>query len=215
MCRSLPRRRSFSSLVAPIARDRLQGQPCKILRDTRQPLKPGPHRGQSLYSGPCRSVGQSLRLALVTNRPLVWEQEALVAQHARRYQDGQLILELAHYLPALARKPRGAAHAAVVGQMPPSYASVRQRLGAAQRDGYREFAAILVLHQAFAADDVQRALEEAWERDCRQASAVRQLLRNQTATPPPAPLPLPDSLAEASVPTPDLAHYALLLTGVS
>jgi transposase len=163
------------------------------------------------YSVPCRYVGRTLRLALSTERVVVWEGETCVAEHVRCYARGETILSLEHYLPALARKPHAAMHAAVVAQMPPIYAAVRDRLCQRRRDGYRDFAAILLLHQEFAAEVVQAALQDAWERDCLEPSAVRQLLLNRTAPPPFAPLVLPTRLAEARVAPPDLGRYDQLM----
>ena len=163
------------------------------------------------YSVPCRYVGRTLRLALSTQRVELWDGDRCVAEHARCYQRGDLILVLEHYLPALARKPHAVTHAAVVAQLPPIYARVRDRLCQRRRDGYRNFAAILLLHQEFAAEAVQAALEEAWDRDCLEPSAVRQLLLNRTAPVPITPLPLPTVLAEARVAPPDLGRYDQLL----
>jgi transposase len=163
------------------------------------------------YSVPCRYVGRTLRLARSTERVTVWDGETAVAEHSRCYQRGETILVLEHYLPVLARKPHAAMHAAVVAQMPPIYAAVRDRLCQRRRDGYRDFAAILLLHQEFAAETVQAALEEAWGRDCLDPNAVRQLLLNRTAPPPIIPLPLPAVLAELRVTPPDLGRYDQLL----
>src|SRR5205085_4574104 len=102
-------------------------------------------------------------------------------------------------------------HAAVVAHLPALYALVRDRLCQAHRDGYRDFAAILLLHQEFVADAVHSALAEAWERGCLEASAVRQLILNQTAPPAPAPLPVPEALAQTRVAEPDLGRYDALL----
>lgn len=163
------------------------------------------------YSVPCRYVGRTLRLVLSTERVALWDADTCVAEHARCYQRGETILVLDHYLPALARKPRAVSHAAVVAQLPPIYTAVRDRLCQRRRDGYRDFAAILLLHQEFAAEAVQAALEEAWERDCLEPSAIRQLLLNHTTPAPLLPLPLPAALAEARVAAPDLDRYDQLL----
>src|SRR6266567_2892367 len=158
------------------------------------------------YSVPCRYVGRTLRLALSTERVTVWDGETSVAEHPRCYQRGETILVLEHYLPALARKPHAAMHAAVVAHMPPIYAAVRDRLCQRQRDGYRDFAAIFFLNDAFATETVQAALEEAWGRDCLEPSVVRQLLLNRTAPPPIVPLVLPAALAGTHVAPPDLGR---------
>lgn len=165
------------------------------------------------YSVPGRYVGRTLQLSGFTDRLEVHEREALVAEHPRCYGRGQLILELAHYLPALARKPQAARHAAVVGQMPPIYAAVRDQLCRAHPDGYREFAAILLLHREFPAEAVALALAAAHESGCLEAAAVRQLLLNRTAPVRLQPVAVPARLAGVRVALPDLAQYNTLLVG--
>jgi hypothetical protein len=167
------------------------------------------------YSVPCRYAGRTLRLALSTSRIEVFDGAECVAAHRRRYGRGEPVLVLEHYLPALARKPRAAAHAAVVAQLPPVYAAVRDRLCRGRPDGYRAFAAVLLLHQEFPAPDVAAALEEAVARGCVDASAVRQLLLNRAAPARPAPVAVPRALAHAVVPAPDLARYDGLLAGAA
>jgi hypothetical protein len=92
---------------------------------------------------------------------------------------------------------------------------VRDVLCQSRPDGYREFAAILLLHREFTADAVQTALEAAAERGCLQAGLVRQLILNQQAPAPPTPISLPERLAAVQIPLPDVAQYNALLEGVS
>jgi transposase len=167
------------------------------------------------YSAPCRYAGRALRLALSTDRVELFDGAERVASHARRYRRGETVLVLEHYLPALARKPRAAAHAAVIEQLPPAYAAARDRLCRGQVDGYRAFVAILLLHREFPTPVVTAALEEAIARDCLTPAAVRQLALNRTAPPPAAPLAVPAVLAEARVSPPDVARYDRLLAAVA
>ena len=165
------------------------------------------------YSVPCQYVGGTLRLEAFTERVEVWDREERVAVHERCYQRGQLILLLEHYLPALAKKPHAASHAAVVRRLPAIYAQVRDELCQRRRDGYREFAAILLLHREFPADAVATALGEAQRRGCLQAAVVRQLLLNETMSAGPEPIEVPAGLAGLSVARPDLSQYNALLVG--
>jgi len=167
------------------------------------------------YSVPCRYVGRTLLLRAFTHRIEVYDQHKLVAGHQRCYQRGELILELEHYLPALAQKPRAATHAAVVNRLPAIYAKVREELCRSHPQGYREFAAILLLHQDFPAPAVATALEEAYERGCLQPAAVRQLLLNRMAPAYPTPVPVPANLAGMRVALPDLSQYNSLLARVA
>jgi transposase len=163
------------------------------------------------YSVPCRYVGRTLRLALSTDRVEVFDGAERVASHARCYRRGAMVLRLEHYLPALARKPRAAAHAAVVEQLPPVYAAARDRLCRGQPEGYRRFVAILLLHREFPAGAVTAALEEAVARGCVDPAAVRQLLLNRAAPARPPPVAVPPALAHAVVPAPDVGRYDGLL----
>ena len=150
-----------------------------------------------------------------TERIEVWDGEEKVAVHQRCYRRGQLVLELEHYLPALARKPRAVTHAAVVNQMPTIYARVRDQLCHSHPQGYREFAAILLLHRDFPAEAVVTALEEADKRSCLQAAVVRQLLLNQMAPDYPKPVSVPATLAAMKVALPNLSQYNSLLDKVA
>mgnify|MGYP002399790561 CR=1 FL=1 len=170
---------------------------------------------RSRYSVPCRLVGRTVRLSLFSDRIEAHEGETRVASHPRSHQQGETVLQLEHYLPALARKPRAAAHAAVVSQLPPVYAAARDRLCRGRKDGYRDFAALLLLHQEFPADSVRSALEEGLARDCLQPAAVRQLLLNRLAPPTPEPVVVPRALAGMTLSPPDLARYDLLRGEVS
>jgi len=165
------------------------------------------------YSMPCQYVGQTLRLALFTDRIEAWAGPTPVAAHPRDYHRGQTHLRLEHYLPVLARKPRAATHAAVVDQLPPIYATVRRQLCAAQPEGYREFVALLLLHQEFPATAVAAALERAWQQGTVSATGVRQLLLNANAPPGPPPAPVPAALAGFAVDLPDLSAYDRLVGG--
>jgi transposase len=170
---------------------------------------------QNRYSVPCRYVGQVLEVALATFTIEVRAGGQVVAQHTRCHGRGQTILVLEHYLPAIARKPRAVSHAAVIAQLPPIYAQVRDTLCQARIDGYREFAAILLLHQEFGAREVEEALTEAATRGCLQASAVRQLILNRQTPAPPPPLSLPERFHAVQVAAPDVAQYNTLLGEVS
>ncbi|MHB1011187.1 MAG: IS21 family transposase [Propionibacteriaceae bacterium] len=167
------------------------------------------------YSVPCRYAGLTLRVLVYTDRIEAWDGEEQVAVHGRCYLRGQTILELAHYLPALATKPHAASHAAFVPQMDPIYAQVRDQLCRARRDGYRDFAAILLLHQEFPAHSVLSALKEAIERSCLAPQAVRQILLNQAMPSEVPSVKVPISLAQARLSPPDLSRYDLLMKEAS
>jgi transposase len=168
---------------------------------------------RSRYSVPCQYVGRTLRLAVFSARIEAWSGQERVAAHPRAHERGSTVLALEHYLPALERKPRAAGHAAVVAQLPPVYAAARDALCRGRPDGYREFAAILLLHREFPAAAVATALAEAQRRGTLQAAVVRQLLLNQTIPAGAAPVALPAGLAPVQLPLPDLTRYNTLVPG--
>lgn len=167
------------------------------------------------YSVPCAYVGQTVRVAITTDAITVWAGDTPIAVHARRHGRGETVLVLEHYLPVLARKPRAVSHAAVIEQLPPIYRTVRDQLCRGRLDGYREFAAILLLHREFAAAVLGAALEEAHQRGCLQATAVRQLALNHTAPGRPPLVAVPPALQRLTVAPPELAQYNTLLAEVS
>jgi hypothetical protein len=156
-------------------------------------------------------VGQVVEVALSTYALEVRAKDRLIARHARCHGRDQTILELEHYLPALARKPRSVRHAAVITQLPPIYGTVRDQLCRGRPDGYRAFAALLLLCQEFPVDAVTEALEEAHQRGCLEVSAVRQLLLNRLASAHPAPIAVPERLVGLELAPPDLTQYNTLL----
>lgn len=166
------------------------------------------------YSVPCRQVGQMVEAAVSTAEVVIRANGRVIARHERCYGRDQTILELEHSLPAIARKPHAVSHAAVIRQLPPIYATVRDQLCGARRNGYRDFAAILLLCQEFSLDQVTNALEDAHRRGCLQVHAVRQLVLNQITPQRPDPVAVPARLAAHQLPLPNLLQYNSLITEV-
>jgi len=167
------------------------------------------------YSVPAAVVGRTLRLFLFADRLEVWDADRCIAAHTRCYQRGQTRLEIAHYLPVIAEKPRAVSHAAVIRQMPPIYGTIRDQLCAARPAGYRDAAALLLLLREFPIETVTAALTEAHERGCLQESAVRQIALNCTPAQPVAPVVVPAALTAFQIPPPDLGQYDRLYGEVS
>jgi transposase len=166
---------------------------------------------RSRYSVPCRRVGRTVRLEAFTDHIEVWDGVECIATHERSSTRGHSVLELDHYLPAIERKPRAVANAAVVARMPAVFAEARERLCAQAPDGYREFAAILLLHREFPAQAVADAVAKAMATESLRTESVRQLLLNHTASVAPAPALVPDTLASVRIPPPNITQYDALL----
>lgn len=167
------------------------------------------------YSVPGSLVGQQLRLDAHTDRVELWHRQQLVATHRRYYSRGETVLELEHYLLALAKKPRAVNHAAVVRRLPAVYEEARQLLCHRHPQGYRDFAKILMLHLEFPADKIRAALRQALDRGILGSLAVRQLLVG-TDMPVQEAAQVPDRLRDIQVAAADLSRYdALLGRGIS
>jgi len=163
------------------------------------------------YSVPTRYVGQTVRLESPADRIEVWHQSTLIAEHVRSYQRGDTRLKLEHYLDALAHKPRAVVNAAVVRQLPGVYQLFRERLCTDNLHGYREFCQLLLLHREFQAEQVQVALEQAWQQGITSYPAIRQLLLNATTPPAPPRVQVPASLRGHRVAAPNITRYDALL----
>ncbi|MDB5084354.1 MAG: transposase [Bacilli bacterium] len=111
------------------------------------------------YSVPSVYVGKTLLLRAYAERIEILNRDQVVAQHVRCHERKCTFMELEHYLPVLAYKPHASTHAAVVRQLPEIYQRIRLRMVNSRPDGYKDFVAILLLHQQFPVSDIVKAIE--------------------------------------------------------
>lgn len=97
------------------------------------------------YSVPSKWVNQTVRVVASWDRVGIVAGEETVAEHARCYDRGETIVELEHYLSALARKPRASMNALAVRRLGGVWEKARLLL-CAPKDGYRKFTRILMLN---------------------------------------------------------------------
>lgn len=131
---------------------------------------------RNYYSVPVSCGQKSLRVESFVDRIEVYDSSKLVALHDRCYSRGERIMQLDHYLPLLAIKPRAVKNALVVRKLPEVYQRLRNYLCKRNPDGYREFAKILLLNQEFNFEYVLQSIEEALKLNCPSYSAIRQIL---------------------------------------
>lgn len=131
-----------------------------------------------------------------------------MATHPRSYQRGESFLELSHYLPVFARKPRAAGSCAALHQADPVFTWARDRL-LAQPGGYRVFAEILMLGMRFDLEVLAQALRECLASGRVSVEGVHQRCLN-LLHPQPERVVVPELLALA-LPRPDLSRYDALL----
>jgi len=162
------------------------------------------------YSVPSMYVGKTLLLRVYAERIEVVDKNQVVASHRRSHERKQTIMELQHYLPVLARKPHAATHAAVVRKLPEVYQRIRIRMTDSRPDGYKDFVAILMLHQLWPAEDILSAIEEIGP-DVVTAEQIRaHLLR----TSPQETCSVPDGLQAYRLKQPNPSRYDVLTRGV-
>lgn len=118
------------------------------------------HFDHNRYSAPSVYVGRTLHVRAYAEWIELLDRDRIVATHRRSHDRKQTRMELEHYLPVLARKPHAVTHAAVVRALPEVYQRIRERTLTSRPDGYKDFAAILQLHQRFPASAILQAIEE-------------------------------------------------------
>ena len=122
------------------------------------------------YSVPVTHVGRRLRSECFVERVELFDGSTRVAVHARSYDRGRRVLELAHYLDAFERKPRAALSCAALASADPVFTSARD-LALRTPDGHRTFAAVLLLAREFGLTRLADALRDAIEREASRRSA--------------------------------------------
>jgi hypothetical protein len=159
------------------------------------------------YSVPSVHAGRLLRAEVYVDKVEIYAGDALVATHPRSYQRDRTFLELSHYLPVFARKPRAAACCAALSQADPVFMRARDQL-LAHPGGYRVFAEILMLGMRFDLEVLAQALEECLASGRLSVEGVRQRCLNLTCVAP-GPVLVPELLA-LRLPRPDLTRYDAL-----
>lgn len=160
------------------------------------------------YSVPAVHAGRVLRAEVYVDKVEIYAGEMLASTHPRSYARGKTILDLGHYLPVFARKPRAAGCCAALSQADPVFMRARDRL-MADPGGYRVFAEILMLGVRYDLDVLAQALQESVSAGRVSVEAVRQRCLNLTHVPPER-VEVPAILGHV-LPRPDLGRYDALL----
>jgi hypothetical protein len=171
---------------------------------------------RNAYSTPL-SVGAWAEVRLWPDRLEAWHDGRAVARHERSYGEGEEILSLEHYLPALERKPGALAGAKPLrqwreqGRWPASYdrlwEALKARHGASA--GTRAMVEVLGWGCRFGESALRQAIEKAEEIGGLDPAVIRYLLTGSAAPSSPPPLP-PETLgilAQYDRPAPTLSEY--------
>lgn len=128
------------------------------------------------YSTPAAYAGKGLTMRIFWDHIELADQERTVAVHPRQ-KPGGASLQLEHYLPVLAHKPRAVAHAAVIARGEPAIAHYRDTFLAARPGEQRALVAILGLGGEVGVPRLAEALESAARHRAFDLESVRAIVR--------------------------------------
>ncbi len=169
--------------------------------------------GTNRYSVPWGYQGKEVVCHLFPDRVELVDKDQILASHSRLEGKYGLGIDIHHYLPLLARKPRAVTGIASFRTLPAVFVRVRDDLVSSRgREGWKEMVAILLLLQEYPMQEVENALLKAEESRAVRADIVRQFLILESVPEPPLPAILPAALLEVTIPrnTPD--HFDSLLS---
>lgn len=195
--------------LRPLPRDRFKPCVTRLAVVSKQSLVTC---DRNSYSVPASLVGQTVRLDIYSDRIEVYHKDKPVASHKRLHGRKGVAADLEHYLDVIVQKQRTGMDGAFVSSMPAVYRKAREMLSA-QKQGHKEFAAILGLVSDWPREAVAAALARAIELDRLTAETVRQLLL-VTMPAKHEPAKVPPGLAVSLAPT-DLSVYDRLAKGAA
>lgn len=170
---------------------------------------------RNYYSVPVEFGHKSLRIEAFVDRVEVYEHNKMVAVHARSYSRGEKIMELEHYLPVIATKPRAAKNALMVRKLPEIYQKLRVELCYREPEGYREYAKILLLNMEYNFEDVLLAIEDSLKSGYIGLEYIRQILISKgLRSKPQHQGPTPGTLPKLDIPVDNPSKYNYLIGGV-
>ena len=170
---------------------------------------------RNYYSVPYEYAYRQLRVEAYTDRIEVYDRAKLIAIHNRSYNQGEKIMELEHYLPILAIKPRAAKNALVVRKLPEIYQQLRRLLCKHNTEGYKEYAKILLLNKEFDFKDVMQAIEDNINLGLATYPHIRQTLISQSISSKPAEKVAASTLPKLEIPIDNPAKYNWLVGGAT
>lgn len=175
----------------------------------------------NLYSVPVGHEREIVTVCARWDEVAIMGKESLLARHRRLFDTGKWSLELEHYLPAIAKKPRSVKNATVVRELGPIWQEARRRL-CSDLEGYRVLVAILMLHREMPQDELTQALGKALELRQLSAEVVRQIALNERMDDKTGDCCTLEGLGEKAIrldrydkemTPPDLNHFDRLLQG--
>jgi hypothetical protein len=177
------------------------------------------------YSVPRHVAFEPVTVKAYVEQIVLVHKGQVVARHRRGRTPGEQILDPAHFLAALSRKPAYLDHTKLFKELklPPVFAELRRRFEAehGQRTGTRHYIRVLQLLGRHTAGQVARAIEGCLHRHGLRAEFIEQKLATPQAGAPAALSPVgvtlhlsewtPIRIPTVTVPPPDLRRFDQLL----
>jgi len=168
------------------------------------------------YSVPVRFAHHTVVVKGGVDIVHICRNDAVLAEHARRWGKEEIAFEPLHYLELLERKPGALDHAKPLKgwELPECFTLVRKRLEEeARAQGTREFIRVLRLLEKHPLEKVQKAIDKALKVRHLNRDVVAQYLYPDELFAPTFCLDGREHLQGVYVAAPDLAAYATLLGG--
>jgi transposase len=166
------------------------------------------------YSVPAKHAGGKLLLKACADSIRLYQGEALVAEHARRYGRGMDIEDIEHAKPVIERKRRAEARTLIRHflELSPNAVIFYRELNKRQLTPTLHVRRIMALVDIHGPDEVRRAIDDAIEFRAFASEYIAHLLeQRRRRRPEPGPLHLSrkTDLLELRMPEPDLSIYEI------
>ena len=185
---------------------------CASIRSVRVDRQFRVHFDGNRYSVPAKHAGGKLLLKTGVDSIRLYQGEALVAEHARRYGRGLDIEDIEHTKPVIERKRRAQARTLIRHflELSPNAATFYRELNMRQLTPTLHVRRIMALVDIYSPDEVRRAIDDAIEFRAFSSEYIAHLLeQRRRIRPEPGPLHLSrkTDLLELRLPEPDLSIY--------
>lgn len=164
------------------------------------------------YSVPCEYVGQAVWIKIFVDRIIIVAQNQVIAQHARSYEQHQMITVLDHYLEALLKKPRAIrdAHAFHSSDIPDVFRRFHQKMREQEGAmGDRKFIRLLLLHRDIGMEKLTQAFIEAEKTQVYRYEMVHEIIQKLIGN-----YPETSRLSKENTPT-NLLNYKIQKSNIS
>lgn len=134
------------------------------------------------YSVPCSYVGLRTRAVLGVERIEIFYGSKLIASHPRVFSNGKWQLDPDHYLDLLEQRPGAFDSARPIRQWRRSWPQALEDLlgkfmvKQGQTDGIKDFIGVLKLYREHRKEDVDKAVEQALEKDILSGAGIKQIV---------------------------------------